>query len=258
MHRLIIEVDSQLITQLNIMRKGEIHRIIRKSHRYLGVILGVQFLAWTIGGLYFSWTNIDEIRGDNIRKEKPMLIIAQNSVSISTVTDSLKKVNKVEAISNIQMIDILGETYYQITYLKDKRKYIQLANAQTGKIRKPLLENEAIEVAKRSLITPSAVEKVSYITTTNGHHEYREKTLPAYAVSFGSPNNTTVYVSAEAGTVQSFRNNKWRVFDFLWMLHTMDFENRDNINNWLLRGFSIFGIITLLSGFMLFFVSRKK
>lgn len=240
------------------MKKGELHRIIRKSHRYLGLILGIQFLAWTMGGLYFSWTDIDEIRGDDIRKEKPMLVIAENSVSISTVTDSLKKANKVDAISQIQMIDILRKTHYQISYLTGEKKHIQLANAQTGELVKPLSEAEAIKVAKGSLITPSAVEKVSYMTTTNGHHEYREKPLPAYAISFGSPNNTTVYVSAEAGTVQSFRNNKWRIFDFLWMLHTMDFENRDNINNWLLRGFSIFGIITLLSGFILFFVSRRK
>jgi hypothetical protein len=37
----------------------------------------------------------------------------------------------------------------------------------------------------------------------------------------------------------------------------MDFEGRDNINNYILRGFSILGIITILSGFLLFFVSSK-
>jgi hypothetical protein len=42
------------------------------------------------------------------------------------------------------------------------------------------------------------------------------------------------------------------------MLHVMDFENRDNINNWLLRAFSAFGLITLLSGFTLFFITSKK
>ena len=37
--------------------------VVRKTHRYLGLIIGIQFLAWTISGLYFSWTNIDEIHG---------------------------------------------------------------------------------------------------------------------------------------------------------------------------------------------------
>ena len=49
------------------------HYYIRKTHRYLGVILGIHFLFWTIGGLYFSWTNIDEIHGDFQHKHVPYL-----------------------------------------------------------------------------------------------------------------------------------------------------------------------------------------
>ena len=44
---------------------------IRKAHRYLGLFLGVQFLMWTISGMYFSWTDIDEIHGDQFKKENP-------------------------------------------------------------------------------------------------------------------------------------------------------------------------------------------
>ena len=42
------------------------------------------------------------------------------------------------------------------------------------------------------------------------------------------------------------------------MMHTMDYRQRDNINNWLLRAFSLFGLATIFSGFALFWVSRKK
>lgn len=41
---------------------------IRKAHRYLGIFLGIQFLMWTISGMYFSWTDIDEIHGDQFKK----------------------------------------------------------------------------------------------------------------------------------------------------------------------------------------------
>jgi len=37
------------------------HYYIRKTHRWPGVLLGIQFLMWTIGGLYFSWSNMDEV-----------------------------------------------------------------------------------------------------------------------------------------------------------------------------------------------------
>ena len=44
---------------------------IRKAHRYLGLFIGIQFLMWTISGLYFSWTDIDDIHVDQFKKEKP-------------------------------------------------------------------------------------------------------------------------------------------------------------------------------------------
>jgi len=47
------------------MKKGEFQRKIRKAHRFLGVALGIQFLFWTIGGLYFSWSDLHEIHGDH-------------------------------------------------------------------------------------------------------------------------------------------------------------------------------------------------
>jgi hypothetical protein len=102
------------------------------------------------------------------------------------------------------------------------------------------------------------VKRVEYVTTTDGHHEYRGQPLPAFAVTFESPSNTTIYVASELGTVQKFRNNQWRVFDFLWMMHTMDYKGRDNLSNWLLRIFSIAGLLTILSGFILFWVSQKR
>ena len=46
---------------------------IRKAHRYLGVFLGIQFLMWTISGMYFSWTDINEIHGDHFKKEIPKI-----------------------------------------------------------------------------------------------------------------------------------------------------------------------------------------
>lgn len=43
-----------------IMRRNNPY-FVRKTHRFLGVFIGLQFLFWTISGLYFSWTDIDVI-----------------------------------------------------------------------------------------------------------------------------------------------------------------------------------------------------
>lgn len=240
---------------------------IRKSHRILGVLLGIQFLMWTLGGLYFSWNNIDEIHGDLHRKRTPLLSSKIQLVSPSIALESIKQNHRIDSLVSIQLIDILGKPYYQIrcisaihdmsSHTNHHQLMNHLANAQTGELRDPLSKEEAIEVAKRYFAQDVNVYKVEKIDSIHSHHEYRSGELPAYAISFVHPTNTTVYVALELGTIQKFRNDKWRAFDFLWMLHTMDYKGRDNFGNTLLRAFSIFGVVTVISGFMLYFNSSK-
>lgn len=243
------------------------HYYIRKTHRWLGVILGIQFLLWTIGGLYFSWSNMNEVHGDLQKKNAPLLSSNITLVSPTIVLNSINKVHQIDSVVSIKLIEILGEPFYQVRCKgklnneSDHQHEIKfmnhLANAKTGLLRGPLSQEEAIELAKMRFIGEPKVVSVKYLTATNGHHEYRESPLPAYAISFEHPSKTTVYVASELGAVQNFRNNKWRIFDFLWMMHTMDYDSRDHIGNWLLRAFSIFGLVTVLSGFALFFISSK-
>lgn len=239
------------------------HYYIRRSHRYLGLILGIQFLLWTIGGLYFSWSNMDEIHGDDTKKKTPLLPSNISLISPSVVLDSINQVHTIDSLISIQLIDILGKPFYQIRCMgkvnhTEMYPLNHLADAVSGQLKGPLSKDEAVAVAAYHFNGKTELQSVEYIQQINAHHEYREQPLPAYAVTFKHPSNTTVYVASELGTVQKFRNDKWRIFDFLWMLHTMDYQSRDKIGNILLRIFSIFGLITIFSGFLLYFISSKR
>lgn len=240
------------------MKKRNYKYLIRKTHRYLGIFIGVQFLLWTLGGLYFSWTKINEIRGEHLRKERFAINTNRDFIAPQAVFEQIKQ-NAAEAeITKFQLIEILGEPFYEVQYKSaNEKSRTRVVNVGDGTIRPPISETEAGKIALDSLKNPLAVRQIAYLTPENvgGHHEYREKPLPAWAVTF--EDDLTIYLSAETGQIGAFRTNKWRVFDFLWMLHTMDFAKRDNINNYLLRGFSLLGIFTILSGFLLFFVSSK-
>ena len=80
---------------------------IRKTHRYLGLFLGIQFLFWTISGLYFSWTNIDEIHGDQFKnlKYQPKAFNSLISPSEMDVPNGIK---------TIELRDIDNAPYYWI------------------------------------------------------------------------------------------------------------------------------------------------
>ena len=80
---------------------------IRKTHRYLGLFLGIQFLFWTISGLYFSWTNIDDIHGDHFKNMDYQPPAFTNLISPSDL-------NIEEGVNIIELRDIENTPYYWI------------------------------------------------------------------------------------------------------------------------------------------------
>lgn len=236
------------------------HLRIRKTHRYLGLFIGIQFLLWTVGGLYFSWSNLDTIHGDPLKRPVGAMPYSLSLVSPSIPMLALSQKPDMDSIMGMQLIEVLGQPVYQLNYRMKHwsghpMMHTQLADARTGLLRSELTQTEASALAQRRFAGSSAIERVEYLTSTNGHHEYRGKPLPAYAITFRQPAHATVYVATQLGTVQSVRTDPWRIFDVLWMLHTMDYEGRDDINNSILRAFSVLGLLTISSGFALYFVS---
>lgn len=244
------------------MSKIRFNYLIRRLHRWLGVIIGIQFLAWTLGGLYFSWSDMDEVHGDHDKAPSPLLPANADFISPIAVLNDLQRMQAVDSLADLRLVSILGQMYWLASYFPKGHerhvKKVQLADAITGVFRPRLTKDEAVAVALTSYTGAGKPQTVEYLTKTNNHHEYREQPLPAYAVSFDDERRTTIYIATELGTVQKIRNRPWRRFDFLWMLHTMDYLSRDNITNWLLRAFSIFGLTTVASGFILFFATQKR
>ncbi|MEQ9442763.1 MAG: hypothetical protein RIG62_27225 [Cyclobacteriaceae bacterium] len=232
---------------------------IRKSHRYLGAILGIQFLLWTVGGLYFSWSSLDEIHGDHLTQPAPGIPFPTQLASPQHVLTKLQQLQPVDSLHSLQLLQVLDSPVYQIRYYTtihgDAITKTQLAWATTGALRPAISRSEAVEIAQHVFSEASPVEQVEYLEAVGSHHEYRSKPLPAWVITFHHPSQVSVYVAAELGTLQSIRHQAWRTFDFLWMLHTMDYSSRDNFNNWLLRSFALLGLVTILSGFILYYIS---
>ena len=204
------------------------------------------------------WTNLDEIHGDFQQKSPPLLPADMELVSPVVAFAAIQEEQPMDSVTSLKLINILQHPVYQVGFIANghgEHHKFALVDAHSGHLLPPLTQEQAVAMATEHFVGQPAIVSVKYLVNTNGHHEYRNGPLPAWAVNFEHPTNTTVYVAAEQGTVQSFRNSKWRIFDFLWMLHTMDFEGRDDINNIVLRAFSILGMLTILTGFVLFYIS---
>ena len=191
--------------------------------------------------MYFSWTDIDEIHGDHFKKEEIRQMGFTDLIGIP-------QLGLDHPVHSLELLEIGGTPHYWIDETT-------LYNARTGEKRDGITREEAVQVAGRYLLPELEVAGVAMIREVDAHHEYRGKPLPAYEIRYKTPENLKVYVAAANGAFQTVRHRDWRWFDFLWMTHTMDYDTRDDFNTTLLRTFSLMGLITVLSGFILWYIS---
>jgi hypothetical protein len=163
-------------------------------------------------------------------------------------------------VSHIALMPLAdgNAVYHLVGVDADGKPREHLADARTGALRAPLSEAEAGDLARATYAGTGAITSRDLLESVGSHHEYRGRPLPAWAFTFDDSRRTRIYVAPSEARVTTVRNSRWRIFDFLWMVHTMDYAGRDDLNNWLLRAFAVFGLATLASGFALFFATQRR
>ena len=192
--------------------------------------------------MYFSWTDLDEIHGDHFKKVKDQVSFT-NLININDLEFD-------DPIKTFELREIADLPYY---FINDSI----LFNAYNGNQKDSISVEEAIKISNKNILDIYKISSVDKIYEVGNHHEYRGKPLPAFVISYEGAERLKSYVSIIDGKFQTVRHRDWRWFDFLWMTHTMDYETRDDFNNKLIRAFSLLGLITVMSGFLLWFISSK-
>ncbi len=225
----------------------------RKVHRYLGVFIGIQFLFWTLGGLYFSWNNMKDVHGKTLIDKSEKTFAFEYNEPVRKLFTVIK-----EPIKSVEAILVNKDSLLRVHC--ESKHYLLKLNKNQYSIKETLTKEQVESFVKSRLKEEIEIKGTVFLTEENisKSHEYREKPLPVYAVTLDHSTNTKVYVHPSLAKITSVRNDNWRRFDFLWMLHVMDFETRDHITNWTLRIFSVLGLGTILSGFYLFYLSSPS
>ncbi len=83
--------------------------------------------------------------------------------------------------------------------------------------------------------------------------EIQTRRLPLWRVDFADRFSTSFYIDPYTGALATRRHQYWRIFDFLWMLHIMDYSDREDFNNPLIIFVALIAIWLGISGFILLF-----
>ena len=227
----------------------------RKAHRWLGLLVSIQLLMWTASGLFFSIPDITDVRGEQYLTRGYTIDINQeareNIAPISAIVD-IAKVN-LEANETVLLKHRAGRLIYQVEKNPPGEKLI--FDALTGQPMTYITSAEALSiVSERTELSPTEAVLINQSKTGS---EFRGRNLPLYKVTVTKPKKGIVYVDPLTGEIAAIRTKLWRAWDFLWSLHIMDYQERDDFSHWLLRLFSALGVLTVLSGIILWFYSGK-
>jgi hypothetical protein len=191
--------------------------------------------------------HIDTIHGDHfVRHHEPSAVSAS------------------ELISPLQIAAVSGAEAVRLSTHLPRPVYIAriqagelLFDARTGERMLPPSKEQIQQLAQHRFTGTQSLVRLSLITDIPG--EIRGRKPPLWRADFDGWNQPTLYLSPMTGELVSRRHELWRIFDFVWMLHIMDYDERENVNNWLLRGFTWLALATTLSGaWLLWFAFPRR
>lgn len=189
-----------------------------------------------------SFLPINKVHGDHLVDRAIVAPIPAGAAlaSPATLTESAGA-----PVTTLTYRMLLGRPVAELTTPKG----VWLADATTGAMLPPATAVQAEAVARaawRGEGRPmSRVDRIERAAS-----EYRGA-LPAWRVAFDDADDTRVFVAADTGRIAAVRTGTWRLYDFFWGLHIMDWKNHADFNTPWLLGFAIGGLLFWVVGAVL-------
>lgn len=222
--------------------------LARSTHKWLALVVAIQAVFWTLSGLYMTAVHIDIIHGDRLVKAP-----AVQPLLLTGLIDPAHLAHLAPGLRSARLESQLGQPVYVV----DAEGGKALFDARTGQKLSPLGEAAARARAKALFAEPGAV--VSAELLTKAPLEVQTRPMPLWRVEFEGAWRPTFYISPLTGELVSRRHDLWRTFDFVWMFHIMDYDDRQDVNNPLIRVFTWMALAAAATGgWLLVYSFRRK
>ncbi len=195
---------------------GAMRSRLRRWHVWLGWLVGLPFLFWTVSGLVMVAKPIEEVRGEHL-VAKPDTI----SVAGSLVAPQVEG----RPVRSISLEPRADGPRWKIGFADGEWR---LADPATGRLLPRLGATDvARELTARYVGTAKLVE-VSRIDADAPPLELR-RAMNGWRVRMSD--DTHFYIDGGSGEIVAKRTRWWRFYDLMWGLHIMDLQGRSDTNN---------------------------
>ena len=196
-----------------------------------------------------SFLSIDRVHGDHLVERKASTALPRGLPLAAPSTIITEAAAPVEAVTYRIWLD---DPVAEVVTANGTRMF----DARTGAVLPAPTARQAEAVA-RAAWRGGARPKATVERIERASPEYRGA-LPAWRVAFADPDSTRVFIAADTGRIAAVRTGTWRLYDFFWGLHIMDWKNHEDFNTPWLLGFAIGGLALWLGGAVLLYMRWPK
>jgi uncharacterized iron-regulated membrane protein len=220
--------------------------LIRWLHKWFGLVLGLQFLLWAASGATMALLDHHEVSGEHAILPVAQIAVPADPLPLAVVAEKIGA-----PILKLQLKPLFDTYVYEATTPQG----VRLLDAVRGMpIAVDAAKGRELAIARYSGDAP--VKSVARVDKTT--LETRDVALPVWRVEFADEDSSTLLVSAETGEVLGAKNDTWRLWDIAWMLHIMDYGERQSFNHPLIITLGSGAAWLALSGLILLFRSFRR
>jgi Na+-transporting NADH:ubiquinone oxidoreductase subunit F len=195
--------------------------VLRKLHRWIALLVGLQFVLWTSSGLVFAWLDHHAVSGEHLTATPAASELDATTPIIDPSV--LSRVSGRSLVRSLALQPVDGHWVYRI----ETDDGVQLRLARDG-------TRFVVDEARVRRLAASHYRGSGRLVATRFHAGPTLETRDAAATwqaDFDDAAGTRLYFSADDGSLAAVRTDAWRLKDIFWMLHTMDYRGRDDFNN---------------------------
>ena len=201
---------------------------LRRWHVWLGWVIALPILFWVISGLVMVWKPIEEVRGEHLLRELPPVRLAAPPTPPSIAGVPVESLALQQRAGGPRWVIKVGGGP------------TRLADPASGAL---LPQLSAMDAAREVLSRYTGKAKVKSVERTDPANPPIELRRPIAAWLVAMDDDTRFYVDSGSGEVVARRTPWWRFYDFMWGLHIMDLETREDAHNPLLLSFAALALV---------------
>jgi uncharacterized iron-regulated membrane protein len=212
-------------------------------HIWLGWIVGLPVLMWTVTGLFMVARPIEQVRGNHLR-------VAAKEEALPAGSEIVLAIPQGKPVRSITTAMGGGKVITRLDYADGSLARFGEDGAQMP----PLDEPAARALVAAEIVGGDKVVSAVLFPADRVPFDFREA-MPVWQVVLEG--GTHVYVGQHSGKIEALRTRWWRWFDFMWGLHILDPQTREDTSHPLLIGAAALSVIGALLGCVLLFRRRR-